>query len=489
MERGRKLQVKANNYLKYVKSHFDNFLEIGTDIYGKDKTPMWMSSVDLEEGNYPTGKKDYYKISEENNEKVLAVEERLGKLGKWAYRYIDAPHGCNLYWDQPLIQAALDLSRLTADMKYKKAAKDYIGCFLEKCVSDNGIFLWGNHYYYDAFKDKVVKFIGEPEICDMEEEKGTLHEMRPIRPVWDIFWEISPKKLENFIVEIGKRHIYDENSGGFNRHADNKKAHAFIEAGGILIETLCWLYSKTEDKTLLEKAKKIANFSWEHRNSQTGLLENNPTVERWDKYTSTTEIGLWADCLLMSYQLSGYEKFVEMAKSAVLSFIKYGYDEGIKKYYGKLKVKNGTAITGEKETKFQPEKYSNIWHRIFPSHDYPLIFAESTLKLYQITGEKKFKEAAIHWVKIIQNEIENGNYKYSYAERLGLCIRFLLKAGKILKKEDYIPYAEKVADKTISLFYHEKMFKSHPYNTLCNSLDGIGFLLQGLLHLSSEINN
>ena len=274
--------------LGLVQSHLDGLIESGTDRYGPDHTPMWMSALDLRTRTYPTQSAPVAGFTPDPSAPVSPGTRMLP--GRRAYRNIDAPRGCSLYWDQPQIAAAHALTALTGDSRYSAAADAYTECFLERCVAPGGIFLWGNHYYYDAFIDGVRWFKGneEPVLCEMDSETGWLHEMRPIRPAWGSFWRINPQAAEREIRTASRAHLFDEESGGFNRHADRARSHAFLEAGGILVESLCWLAEQAPDDEAESQAHRIAEYSFAHRGKETGLLENNPTSNRWEKVTATS---------------------------------------------------------------------------------------------------------------------------------------------------------------------------------------------------------
>ena len=199
-------------------------------------------------------------------------------------------------------------------------------------------------YYYDAFRDQVLKFHGEeePQPCDMESEAGELHEIRPLTPAWESFWRVAPAVKERAIRQLADQHLYDRGSGGFNRHADRQRGHAFLEAGGTLVETMCWLAARVGDGELAADALRVAEFSWSYRGATTDLPENSPTYDRWDKYVCTTEVGLWAGCLMRSTDLTGVRRFAEIAEAAVLAHLRYGYDERVGAYYGRLHVADGT---------------------------------------------------------------------------------------------------------------------------------------------------
>jgi hypothetical protein len=67
-------------YLALLRNHYDKVLRAGTDVYGSDKSGIWLASIDIHRGGQP---------------------DRPDPAVKRAYRQIHAPRGSNLYWDQP----------------------------------------------------------------------------------------------------------------------------------------------------------------------------------------------------------------------------------------------------------------------------------------------------------------------------------------------------------------------------------------------------
>lgn len=482
------LQDSANsrNFIAMIQSHFDRIIEKGTDRYGGECSLMWMASLDTRTGEY-CGNIPHAVDNNMEYDSGIVPKGCTLQDGKRVYRNIDAPDGCSLYWDQPSIVAAYALKDYSGNRRYETAAEDYIKAFLEKCVAKNGIFLWGNHYYYNAFMDKTVWFISDddPKPCDIEKETGWLHEARPIPPAWETFWRIDPKATERCIRQLGVAHMFDMESGGFNRHADGKAGCAFLESGGILVEMLCWLYQKTKDLSLVDRAKCIAEYSWRNRNINTGLLENNPTETRWDKHTSTTEVGLWAGSLLRAEQYCGVKEFETMACNAVLAYLKYGFDGSSGRYYGRLDVRDGSPELGPKDTLYQPNVYSDIWDPIFPTHDYPMALAESALMLYQRTDRDEFKEAVERWVDIIRREIPARGGKGGYAEHYGRGIHFLNKAYHIFGRKEWLNLAFALADEAVEKLFDHGMFRGHPGEDRYDAVDGVGYLMLALMHLQT----
>jgi len=449
------------DYLAAVRSHLDRIIASGTDRYGPVQTPMWMASLDTRTGAYPQD----------------AVHP---KVGKRAYRDILAPKGCTLYWDQPELVAAYAITKITADEWYAKAADAYVQSFLRKCVRADGLFEWGNHVYYDAFTDKLVHL------------QGGDHETRPIPPAWEAFWKLSPQAAEREIRLVAKLHVFDPVTGGFNRHADGKKGCAFLESGGIITETLCWLSRKTGDKAPADLALRVARFSFEHRGEKTGLLENNPTVSRWDKFAATTEVGVWAGSLLRAQDYTGVEEFGRMARQAVLAYLKYGWDEKAGRYLGQLKVADGVSAFAA-ENKRLPETnapglYADPWNAYFPTHDYPMALAETCVTLYDRTKEREFLQAIERWAGVLKEEklpAQTRDGHGGYAELFGRGIHFLCRAAEATGDRAYRKQAHELARLAMDSLFAEGMFRSHTGEDRYDALDGVGYLLLALIRLQT----
>jgi len=457
-----------------VKSHLDKLIGRGRATFGPDSCAMWMASLDTRTGQYPED------------------DTRPSHIPRRHYRAIDAPRGCSLYWDQPSAVAAQALSRLTGDHRYADAVDAYVSAFLERCVARNGVFLWGNHYYWDAFQGQTLKFRGEepPQPVDFPSEDGDYHETRPIPPSWEVFWRVSPEKTEQEIRAFAHQSLFDADHGAFNRHSDRRKGCAFLESGGILVESLAWLFRKTGDRSLLELADRIVGFSFARRDQTTGLLENNPTVERWDKSASTTEIGLWGGCLLRAAEWTGEAgDWPAKAGAAVSAYLKHGYDASAKKYWGRLRVADGTPVLGAGVTdhdsalsaKHQPGDHSEIWRPLFPAHDYPMPFAECCLSLYELTEEERYRLACERWIQQIEDSLPAREGEGAYAEHYGRGIHFLWRYSNVVGEQKALDLARRVARDAVEVLFDEGMFRGHPGEHRYDAVDGVGYLLLALI--------
>lgn len=457
----------TDDYLSLIRNHYDGVLRGGTDVYGPRHTGMWLASIDIVNGGLP---------------------QELYPSKKRVYREICAPNGSTLYWEQPAVVAAYHLSRLSDDERYAQAADRYLQDFLEHCVSaDNGLFLWGNHLYYDVVQDAIVNFCGCP------------HEARPLPCAWEMFWRIAPEATETAIRRMGQQHIKNHESGLFDRHASitatdapgveeqkDPKIHSFLEAGGVLVESLCWLVQKTGDVSPAELALTCARYSFGHRDEKTGLVRNQAAYRRWDYEASTTEVGLWSECLLKAAQYSGIGEFQKMARAAVASWLRYGYDEQTGHYFGSLNVKDGTP-SPDAGTEYAPSRHADWWEPLFPTHNYPTAMAETCLTLFEQTGDTLFEEAALRWARSIALSTPANNGAGAYADQYGRCIHFLVRASQVLGKNELETQARELAGEALMQLYSPQagMFRSHPGEDRCDAVDGVGILFLALIFLQT----
>ena len=469
---------ETTTMVNLVLRHFDRMLATGLANVGPDPCRMWMASLDTRTGGTP------------------ADPTRPDRIPRRHYRAIDAPGGASLYWDQPALVAAHALSRITGETRYAEAADAYVADFLDRCVARNGVFLWGNHYYWHASDGRTVFFKGEetPRPVDVESEDGWLHETRPIPPAWELFRRVSPGQTEREIRASAARSLFDAQSGGFNRHADGRRGCAFLESGGILVESLAWLHARTGDASLIETADRIVGFSFRHRSASTGLVENNPTQERWDKLAATTEIGLWGGCLIRAAEHCGRRDWIDKADAAVSAYLDRGYDAATNRYWGRLLVADGAPVIGSLRTpgdkdlsvKHQPDDYADIWRPLFPAHDYPMPLAECCLALYERTGKERYALACERWAGIIRAALPARGGQGAYAEHYGRCIHFLWRCGRAFGDASLTESARAVAREAVEVLFDDGMFRSHPGEHRCDAVDGVGFLTLALLALGTD---
>ena len=458
------------DYVSRVASHLDRMMSVGLDRYGPEHSGLWLASIDLRQGG--------------------CAEDKPAHL-RW-YRDIYSPRGSNLYWDLPLLEAAYEVSRLTGRKRYARGADQYLRCFLQKCAgTPSGLFQWGNHIYYDVFTDRVVGF------------SGSHHECRPHTPTWDRFWSLDPQRTERAIVAIGQGHVCNPESGLFCRHADvrgvaveakpkaDAAVHSFLEAGGVIVESLCWLAARKESperERLIELAHRTAAYSFAQRDARSGLLRNQPNKRRWDYETATSEVGLWAGCLLRAAARVQDDRFQAMAAAAVRAWVTAAYDERRGMYFGTVNVEDAAPREFPPPRGYWPPKYAEVFDLATrPTHNYPMPMAEACLTLYQRTQEEVFRQAVARWIGQVERSLPANGGQGACAEDYGRAIHFLVRAAQELDDTRARGLAQQVAEESVRLLYAGQygMFRSHPGEDRCDAVDGPGILMLALIYLQN----
>lgn len=458
----------SSDYAHAIESHMDYLTEHSRDETGEESTAMWLATIDIRTNILP--------------------QKRLPHRRRW-YRHITSPEGSNLYWDQPSIVAAYELAERTGCACFEDAADAYIRDFLDRCIAEpSGLFDWGNHRYYDVVKDRVAQF------------SGGYHELRPHTPAWETFWEIDPEKTERAIRAMALAHIKDPQTGRFCRHSDPavkpgsfsagevENAMPFLEAGATLIDSLCWLAAKTDDRDgdLARSALQVARYSFAQRNRETLLVRNQPIDRRWDFFASTTEVGLWAGSLLKAADYTGNDEFRSMADAAMRPWLASGFDSAAGKYFGGLWVQTGKPIIPEEPRGYSPPRHAEVFDTgERPTHNYPMQMAEACLDLFQSSQEEVYGQAVGRWVEQIRVSLPANEGKGAYAEDYGRAIHFLVRASDVMERSEWRDLARAVADEAMEQLFVPRMgmFRSHPGEERCDAVDGPGILILGLMYL------
>jgi hypothetical protein len=129
-----------------------------------------------------------------------------------------------------------------------------------------------------------------------------------------------------------------------------------------------------------------------------------------------------------------------------------------------------------------------MWSAQFPSHDYPMAFAETCVELYRRTKATRYSEAIGRWVEIVKRHpapTTARDGKGAYAEMFGRAIYFLTDAGATLGKPEYTAEARKLANAAIDILFAHGMFRSHASEDRYDAVDGVGYLLLALIFLET----
>jgi hypothetical protein len=232
---------------------------------------------------------------------------------------------------------------------------------------------------------------------------------------------------------------------------------------------------------LLDTALRIARYSFSHRNPSTGLVPNEPDMGRWDSRVCTSEIGLWAQCLLRAAGHTENDEFIDMARRALLAYLNHAFDADSGRYFGHVGIDDGQPVIPDAPG-YWPRQFADFWNTDqWPTHDYPAAVAEACLSLFQITGEDIFLESVHRWADLAITTSPERTGRWAYAESYGQCIHFLARAGRELKEDGLLDGARALADEATDRLWDDGLFQGYPDSHIYESVDGVGFLI--LAHL------
>ena len=468
-------------YVDYVRQCLDALMEYGTDRYGERHLPILVSILDVESRTCPV------------NPAKLDESWRVGRRGR------RSPAGANMLMDQSTLKTMFLMSKATGDEKYAKFARTYMDYYMRNFVDEKGFFWWGWHRHYDVFKEVMTG------------HNNNYHELNAANLIdWERLWAVNPEAVRKEIEAIWKWHVIDKGTGEINRHGDGRKGCDFSESAGPFLHAFAFLYTKTNDKVWLERAKLLAMYYWNLRNKETNLFAQRPNAgkKRFDgSHFVTINTGLYCHTLLKTYELTGDEMFRDHAVAYLAAYAKYGFDEKTDKFWGSLNL-DGTHVPGprlkEGYAREEPRGHLDLWSPYVLAYELPIYTAQVYAYAYQITKEDIFLTTAKRFAAWIEKHppskgcLEESCYEGyakeyaphgTYADKYGRCVSFFVHLYILTGGEKYLNLANEMADEAIAKLYFQGLFRGHPAKPYYEATDGVGFLLYALLELDQAVKN
>jgi hypothetical protein len=456
-------------------------MEYGTDRYGEVHAPILVSILDVESRTCPTD--------------PLALDEQW----RVTRRERRNPAGANLLTDQPLLKTLRLLSAAKGDETYAAFGRRYAGYYMGHLVDEKGFFWWGWHRHYDVFKDA------------RDGHAGNHHEIHAIHSIdWEMLWEVDSEAVRREIEAIWQWHVIDKETGEINRHGDGQRGCDFSMSAGACIEAFAFLYTSTNETLWLDRARLLANYFWDRRNSETDLFPERPNAgkDRFDGSSFVTSItGPYCHALLKVYELTGERVFRDQAVAYLKAYARYGLVEKTGRFRGALAL-DGTGIAGPRlasgYAQYEPRGDLDLWEPYVAGYQFPIYTAQAYVHAYQLTKEAVFLKTARRFAAWISAtppgspESENTWYEgYSagpgrqgtYAGKYGRAISFLLHLYVVTGQGRHLDDARGLADEAIEKLWHEGLFRGHPAKPYYEAMDGVGYLLYALLQLDQVVKD
>lgn len=471
--------VERRPYRDYVRECVELLIKHGTDRYGKVHSPLLMNILDVRTRACP--------------EDPLALDEAW----RVVRRERRGPAGGNLYADQATLRAMIALGRITGNPRYGAAAEQCMDLTMSRLVDDRGLFWWGWHRHYDAYRDEMTGHL------------GSVHEIHVQQAIWPELWKVNRAAVTREIEAIWQWHVIDKRTGEVNRHADGQRGCDFAMSAGEVLYAFAFLYSQARDAKWLDRARLVANYHWSARHGQTQLIPNRPNAgaDRFDgSHFDTSITGLYCHSLLAAWQCAGEALFRDQALTYLKAYGRHGYDEKAGKFWGSLKL-DGTPVPGPRVVagyaQYEPRGHVDLWQPYAAGYEMPIATAQCYAWAHLVTRDEELLKTARRWADCIRRELpprscqkESWYRRYAedwaphgtYAGHYGGTISFFLCLHEATGQADYLESARAVARDAVSRLYYRGLLRGHPAKPYYESIDGVGYLLCALLQLDQVLS-
>jgi hypothetical protein len=370
------------------------------------------------------------------------------------------------------------------DAALEAATEAYIGYYLDHFVdSQTGLLEWGWHVDYDVHEDAFVF----PD--------GHHHEIQIIIPDWSQLHAVRPAAVQRQMEQMSAWHI-DLDRAVFGRHPDKGGGCSFAMAGGEFALAFAFQHAITGEQRWRQLAESIAAFHWEQRRPQTQLIANRiggepGAADRFDFHTAdTSTVALWAGRVLLAAELLDSDSLRTCAQGVLQAWARYGWDHQAQMPYGLLNLDGTPVDTPRAQTGYErqmPELHLDLWTEYVMGYEYPYRTALTFLLGYQCLGDESLLDAARGWAACYQRELPARQGQGTFCHGYGQLVSLFTYLAEITGESTYLETATAVAEEALGHLWTGRILRGYPGKVWYESVDGPGYLLQGLIELGQAL--
>jgi len=385
------------------------------------------------------------------------------------------------------------LTQQSKHPRYARAADEILRYWLTNLVDDRGMLWWGWHRHYDVFTDKMTG------------HAGNHHEIHVQQIIWPELWRVDAEATLREIEGIWQWHAIDKSTGEINRHADGHPGCDFAMSGGEMLAAFAFAFHKTGKQVWLDRARLVADYYWQRRETLTNLIANRPNAgrDRFDGgHFDTSIAGLHCRGLLLADRWTGDRAFRDYAAAYLSAYARLGFDEQAGQFWGSLRL-DGGPVPGPRVVgnyaQYEPRGHIDLWEPYAAGYECPIYAAQAYAMAFEATDDPELLTAARRWADCIaatppgpcQTETWYGPYARqwaphgTYAGLYGRSISFALHLAALTGEPRFTDLAKRLGRQAIVRLYYRGLFRGHPCKPYYESIDGVGYLLVALLQLDA----
>lgn len=178
------VEPTAKRYVEAVRCFADTVLKYGRDVYGKEKTPLFVDGFNAE---------------------TLAPVRWQCRGQTWVLS--------NFASQQPLVRLLDGLTGITGEEKYRRAAEEAARYALAHLQAPSGLLYWGGHTAWDLEGHQAVS----------QYPNENTHEFKNHLPYYRLMWKVDSASTRRLMEMVWAGHIINWPRLDYNRHADAEK--------------------------------------------------------------------------------------------------------------------------------------------------------------------------------------------------------------------------------------------------------------------------
>jgi len=261
----------------------------------------------------------------------------------------------------------------------------------------------------------------------------------------------------------------------------------------------------------------VAGWHWQNRHPITKLIPEAPASARFGyngRHCMTSEVGPYAAQLLHGYEYTHDSFFRDAAVTYIKAYDHYAWDQSQENYFAMLRldgrpVTNIDQIGSDERNQWIPLGHVGVWRTTVFPFEFPVVAAESSVYAWELSDDDPARRdpqlltIAKRWAKVIEKSLppHPGNREAdqqlieampkvkdtggTYAENYGRAISFFVHLYRGSRERHYLDVAEGLGHEAVNKLWRNGLFTGHPAKPYYDALDGVGFLLLGLLELDA----